>query len=156
VSDVPGARPPLARLFAMAFRALIDGLHERLAERGYGDTRSSHGFVLLAARGDGVTGVEVAQLLGVTKQAASKIVDGLCVDGYLRRTPHPTDRRARLLVLSEEGERFLATVEDIYAELEAEWAEAIGADRVETLRDDLERVLRAGHGGELPPIRPTW
>jgi hypothetical protein len=43
-------RPPLARLFAIACRSLIDGLHTRLATRGWSDVRPAFGFVLLAAR----------------------------------------------------------------------------------------------------------
>ncbi|MCU1617435.1 MAG: transcriptional regulator, MarR family, partial [Frankiales bacterium] len=42
---------PLARLFAMAYRLLVDGLHERLAERGWSDVRPAFGFVLLALQG---------------------------------------------------------------------------------------------------------
>jgi DNA-binding MarR family transcriptional regulator len=146
---------PLARLFAMALRDFVTGLHERLAARGYPEARSSHGFVLLSARGGGITMVDVAELLGVTKQAASKTVEGLCAAGYLRRVPHPSDGRARLLVVSERGAAFLAAVEDIYAELEAEWAGLLGRDRVEALRGDLEVALRARHGGPLPQLRPT-
>jgi hypothetical protein len=50
----------------------------------------------------------------------------------------------------------LATVEDVYVELERGWAEVIGGPRVEQLRCDLMRVLTHRHGGELPPVRPTW
>jgi hypothetical protein len=42
--------PPLARLFAIAYRLLIDSLHERLQARGWTDVRPAYGFVLLAAR----------------------------------------------------------------------------------------------------------
>ena len=42
--------PALTRLFAMAYRDLIDDLHERLAARGWHDVRPSFGFALLAAR----------------------------------------------------------------------------------------------------------
>ena len=43
-------RSPLARLCAMAYRDLVDGLHQRLVERGWNDVRPAFGFALLAAR----------------------------------------------------------------------------------------------------------
>ena len=43
----PADGQPLARLFAIAYRLLIDGLHERLRARGWTDVRPAFGFVLL-------------------------------------------------------------------------------------------------------------
>lgn len=65
------SEPPLARLFAIAFRALIDGLHEELRARGWSDVRPPFGFVLPAAREEATTLTEVAALMGITKQAAA-------------------------------------------------------------------------------------
>jgi hypothetical protein len=48
--DPASGDPPLARLFAIAYRLLIDSLHERLQARGWTDVRPAYGFVLLAAR----------------------------------------------------------------------------------------------------------
>ena len=41
---------PLARLFAIAYRHLVVGLHERLVARGWRDVRPHYGYVLLACR----------------------------------------------------------------------------------------------------------
>jgi DNA-binding MarR family transcriptional regulator len=148
--------PPLARLFAIAYRALIDGLHDRLRERGWDDVRPAYGFALLAASAGPVTATDLANLTGTTKQAASKLVDAMEVSGLLRRTAGAADGRQRPAVLTTRGRRLLATVEEIYGELEAEWAAHIGAVAVERLRADLVAVLTGTHGGSLPPVRPTW
>jgi DNA-binding MarR family transcriptional regulator len=145
---------PLARLFAIAFRALLDRVHERLAEHGYEDVGPTFGYVLLAARDRPLTGADVAELMSMTKQAASKLVDSMEATGYLERRAHPGDARAKLLRITRRGKALLATVERIYAELEAEWARELGARALETLRGDLLRALRAMHGGALPPVRP--
>jgi DNA-binding MarR family transcriptional regulator len=147
---------PLARLLAMAFRDLIDGLHARLAELGWTDIRPAYGFVLLAARDAPITGADVARLLGVTKQAAAKLVDAMERAGYLRRTPSPDDARAMTLRLTERGHELLATVERVYAELEAGWAAHVGARRLAQIRGGLHDILLAEHDGGLPPVRPTW
>lgn len=148
--------PPLARLFAMAYRTLIDDLHVGLRVRGWTDVRPAFGFVLLAARERSTTATELAALMGTTKQAASKLVDTMVAAGYVERTGGAADARQRAVALTVRGRALLATVEDLYVELERSWAAVIGAARVERLRRDLMRVLAERHGGELPPVRPTW
>jgi DNA-binding MarR family transcriptional regulator len=141
-------------LFAIGYRSLIDGLHERLTDRGWSNVRENYGFVLLAARGPGIQASEIAALMGVSKQAASKLVEAMERAGYLHRAPHAEDQRAKLVTLTTLGDELLEAVEDIYAELEQEWVALLDRDRVNALRADLTTVLRATHGGRLPPIRP--
>jgi DNA-binding MarR family transcriptional regulator len=148
--------PPLARLFAVAFRSLIDGLHVELRARGWHDVRPAYGFVLLAAADAPTAVTDLAGLMGMTKQAASKLVDTMVESGYVRREPAPGDRRRRPVVLTARGRALLAAVEDIYRDLEQAWADRIGPDAVERLRADLVRVLADGPDGRLPPVRPTW
>ncbi|GAA1658838.1 hypothetical protein GCM10009765_05200 [Fodinicola feengrottensis] len=146
---------PLARLFAMAYGHLIDGLHARLAEQGWHDVRPAFGFILLAVRSGPITATEIAALMGTTKQAASKLVTAMDEAGYVQHTVHPGDSRAKLVGLTRRGQRLLAAVDQIYRDLEAEWAKTLGATRIEHLRADLTTVLRATHQGQLPPVRPT-
>ena len=146
---------PLARLLAMAYRQLIDGLHARLAARGHRDVRPAFGFVLLSVRARPTNSKEIGELLGVTKQAASKVVDSMERAGYVRRERDGDDARSKVIALTPRGRKFLETVESIYVDLEADWARVTGKRRLEELRDDLRRVLEAAHGGRLPPLRPT-
>ena len=148
--------PPLARLFAIAYRSLIDGLHERLPGRGWRDVRPAYGFVLLAVRASPSTVTEIATLTGTTKQAASKLVDAMEEAGYVRRTTGSADGRRRPVELTDRGRQLLASVEEIYCELEAEWASLIGTPAVARIRRDLATVLTRLHGGTLPPVRPMW
>jgi DNA-binding MarR family transcriptional regulator len=148
--------PPLARLFAIAYRSLIDGLHERLRSRGWTDVRPAFGFVLLAARAGPTTSTELAAIMGTTKQAASKLVDTMEAAGYVRRDVGADDARSRPVVLTPRGKRLLGAVEQIYVELEQEWEDVIGAARVDRMRSDLIRVLTSDDDGGLPPVRPTW
>jgi DNA-binding MarR family transcriptional regulator len=140
---------------AMGLRSLVDSLHERLERRGI-EVKPVFAFVLLASRERPLTGNDVASLLGISKQAASKLADTMEEEHYLTRKPHPQDARAKLLHIAPKGRRVLEAAESVYAELESEWAKVIGKARLEALRADLSEVLRAAHGGELPPIRPTW
>ncbi len=147
---------PFARLFAMAYRSLIDQLHERLRMRGWTDVRPADGFALLAAREEPVTTSALAALMGMTKQAASKLAADLVAAGYLTAADEAEDARVRPLRLTAKGTRLLATVEEIYAELETEWSDILGRRRLEALRADLTRALTASNGGTLPAIRSLW
>jgi DNA-binding MarR family transcriptional regulator len=144
---------PLARLFAMAYRLLVDQLHERLVERGWTDVRPAFGFVLLALRAGPASLRELPGTLGTSKQAVSKLVDAMVSAGYVERVPDPGDARAKRVGLSRRGRDLVATVEDIYAELEAGWARVLGEGELADLRAGLESVLRAAHGGALPAVR---
>jgi DNA-binding MarR family transcriptional regulator len=93
--------------------------------------------------------------MGTTKQAASKLVDAMVSADYVRRGTGSDDARRRPVTLTARGVRLLSTVESIYAELEAGWADSIGRDRVEDLRHDLVTLLARPDGG-LPAVRPTW
>ena len=147
--------PPLARLFAIAYRMLIDGLHDRLQAQGWADVRPAFGFVLLAARDQPASVTGLAPLMGITKQAASKLVEAMVAGGYLERGADPRDGRHRPVHLTDRGHELLRSVEQIYAELEAQWAAVVGASHIQRMRSDLVRVL-SGTDGQLPPVRPTW
>jgi DNA-binding MarR family transcriptional regulator len=150
-----GSGPPLARLLAMAYRSLIDDLHLRLHDRGWHDVRPAFGFLLLAARAGPVTVGELAELLGVTKQAASKLAAAMETAGYLTQGTGEHDNRRRPFRLSPRGAELLRDVEEIYGELERGWAGTFGERGLQRLRQNLESAVKAAHGGTLPPVRPT-
>jgi DNA-binding MarR family transcriptional regulator len=139
--DPPGFLLPL-RLF-IGFRQLIDALHAELAREGHPDVRPLHGFVFQAIGRDGTTAVELARLLGVSKQAAGKTVDGLERLGYVERATDPADARRKLIRLTDRGVDMLARSARIFDELRAEWAAQIGPDRLRALEADLATVTGA-------------
>lgn len=138
----------------MAFRLLIDGLHEHLRAAGWTDVRPVYGFVLLACRNHPMTVTDVAALMGTTKQAASKLIDAMEEAGYVTRTSSATDGRQKAIGLSTRGHELLDVVEQSYQVLEDGWAKEIGRKSVDRMRADLLRVLLAANEGELPPVRP--
>jgi DNA-binding MarR family transcriptional regulator len=145
---------PLARLFVMGARQLVDRLHERLAERGWHGMRPAFGYILGAVREEPMTVSDIAAFLGVTKQAASKIVGAMERAGYVTLAAHPTDSRAKLVAITPRGKALLADAEEIYRDLEGEWAALVGRPQIESMRADLTAVLRDTNEGRLPPVRP--
>ena len=147
---------PLARLFAVAYRSLIMDLHAELRARGWSDVRPAYGFVLLALQSGPTTSGALSDLLGITKQATSKLVTAMLDAGYLTRTIGAADARERPIALTERGSDLLAVVAQIYVDLEARWAYVIGADELERLRSGLTAALTDNGRNELPAIRPAW
>ena len=113
---------PLARLFAIAYRQLITDLHDELARRGWTDVRPAYGFALLALREGPRSSGELGVLMGMTKQASSKLVEALVEAGYARRGESTGDARVRPVELTDKGRDLQATAEAIYRDLEDRWA----------------------------------
>ena len=152
----PGAYE-LAALLAFAFRTMVDELHRRLEALGFDDVRPAHGFAFVRLAPDGATGNELAEHLGVSKQAASQMVDYLEEHGYVSRRPHPNDGRGKLVVLTERGWACIQAVEAIFADLERRTAEVVGAERLQLLRADLRRLIwTLGDGAPPGRLRPVW
>jgi DNA-binding MarR family transcriptional regulator len=140
----------LSALVLQAASGLVEQIHNGVAARGFGGVRPTHGFVFVRLAPNGATAGEIAEHLGVSKQAASQLVDELVKKGYVRRAPHPTDARARLVVLTDLGWACTRAADEAAAEAIARWAAIIGQDRVDALLNDLRRVVRPGR------LRPAW
>lgn len=147
----------LPGLMGMAFRSAMDVVHARLAEQGYGDVRPAHGYVFqLLSHTRGSTAVEIGAHLGVTKQGATQLLAELEKRGYVRREPHPTDRRAKIVTLTERGWACIGEVVAQWRAIEAEWAELVGEDEVSRMNAHLERIV--GEAAKKGPVlmRPLW
>lgn len=94
------AAEALERLFLVA-GALGDRMAAGLAERGL--TRARAAVIWLVHREGPVTQRRLAGLLDVTPRNVTGLVDALERDGFVVRNPHPTDRRATLVGLSQLG-----------------------------------------------------
>ncbi|ALC22490.1 winged helix-turn-helix transcriptional regulator [Streptomyces pristinaespiralis] len=136
IAEPSGYELPLL-LFA-GFRSLIDKLHAELAEQGHPDVRPAYGFAMQAIGAQGATASDLGRRLGVSKQAAGKTIDRLLSLGYAERADDPADARRKLIRLTPHGFDALARSAEIFDGLRAEWARAIGPDRLR----DLESALR--------------
>ena len=93
----------LAVLMREAFIALNDLVIDRLAERGHADVRPAHGAVFQYLDDTGTTVSVLAERAQMTKQAMAELVRHLETHGYVERIPDPDDRRAKLVLPTEQG-----------------------------------------------------
>lgn len=138
-----------AALLAVA-GGLTQRIHEGVVARGFEGLRPAHGFAFARLAPDGATVTDLAVHLGVTKQAASQLVDEMVRKGYVERRPHPGDARARLVVLTGRGWDCTRAAEEAAAEAVREWGAVLGEGEVRVLREQLVRIAPRG------PVRPGW
>jgi DNA-binding MarR family transcriptional regulator len=138
--------PDLAILITAANRCVVDRLVAAVATAGGEAMRPSFGFVLRAVAAEQPTISRLAQLLGVTKQGASRLADDMVTLGYLERTGDPTDRRRTHLRLSPAGERIRARALAESHAMEAELRQRFGETQVQHLRELLTDFIQR-HGG---------
>jgi DNA-binding MarR family transcriptional regulator len=85
---------------------------------------------------------ELAQALNIDKPNATTVVDDLEKLGLVRRTPHPTDRRAKRDETTAEGDRLAARADEILGRPPQALTE-LGRDTLNELREALSQVLAA-------------
>ena len=82
---------------------------------------------------------ELADALGIDPPNATVLVDDLEAQGLVRRRPHPTDRRAKVVEATRKGKALARRADEILATPPPALS-ALGADDLETLRRILESV----------------
>ena len=140
---------PMIRLLEHGFDAFAEEMTRRVAETPYSDIRITHGCVFGNIEPDGSRLTDLAERAHMTKQSVGEVATELERRGYLERVPDPGDGRAKIIRLTERGRDAQALGFRIIDEIEAEWGERFGVERVAALRDALE-VITAERLGALP------
>lgn len=147
----------LISLLSLSLSTSINELHDRLSELGFEDIRPAHGYLFKCITPNGATGIELAEYLGITKQAVSNMVDYLEKSGYVMRKAHPIDKRGKIIVLTERGWLVVKAKEKILNEIEARWIEYIGTERIQILKEDLSKfVYKENECNSSLRLRPVW
>ncbi|MFZ5890434.1 MAG: MarR family winged helix-turn-helix transcriptional regulator [Myxococcota bacterium] len=124
-------------LFKVA-RLLDELAVARLAERHAAPgLRRSHTSLLPHIDLNGTRITDLADRLGISKQAVSQLVDDLEKLGVLARLPDPDDARARRVTFTELGRKGLLEGLEVLRTLEQELALQVGRERMQGLREAL-------------------
>jgi DNA-binding MarR family transcriptional regulator len=140
----------LYRLMLRASEAERRETLSRLRQRGYQDVTGSDTALLANLDTADTTITALARRCGVTRQAASQQLALLAQRGYVSREPDPSDSRAILVRRTAKGHALMRDGLEVVAEIEAEYAGVLGADRLAALRELLtDLVGHADPGGTL-------
>jgi DNA-binding MarR family transcriptional regulator len=130
--------PALVQLLA---RSGTERLRTEFAGQDMAGLRPLHALLLVPLLGGGRHASDLAETLGVSRQAVAQVVTRLERDGYLTRITDPGDARAKLVCLTPRGRAALRTMRATALAVEDEWRQRLGAERLAGFRDTLITLL---------------
>lgn len=132
--------PLLGALLRLASQAMTERFNRWIESSGFAGIQPAHSAAIqpLWESPDGVRITTLARASRVTKQSMSALIADLEAAGYVERVDDPDDARATRVRLTAHGRAYGRAVRAFARSLESEWAERIGAQRVEELRATLE------------------
>jgi len=141
-TDNPEPPPPLntismlGRAYSLLGFQIVDGV----VGAGF-PQKPKHSAVFAQIDPSGSRLTELAHRANITPQAMGELVDELEDLGYLTRQPDPTDRRAKLIMLTDDGLAAIDAARRTIEDLETRITEILGASGHETLREMLTSLL---------------
>ena len=139
----PGEPPRLrtGHLMRILLRQNAQRSTEVLREGGYGDLRPMHLLVIERLSISEARGTELAENIGLTKQATGQILDRMADLGYVERVPDPADGRAKIVQLTDRGRQAARALRSNAEETDVHWSEILGSTRYRQLRSALASLI---------------
>lgn len=147
----------LGFLVTDAGRLLRAGVEKAIAERGFAVTPGEARALIHAAALDGARQTQLAERLGVEPMTVSGYVDRLESRGLVVRRVDPTDRRAKLVEVTEAADALIDEVRAVSRSLlDTVLAEVSAADRavfekvLKEMRSKLQMRLSCDRPAKAP------
>ncbi|GAA1959136.1 hypothetical protein GCM10009776_22000 [Microbacterium deminutum] len=89
-----------------AFSDAMDRMHGGMKgdmEMNATDLATLRMLIMREQRGESVSPHDVARHLRISTASTTKLLDRLSASGHVERRPHPSDKRARVIVLTDES-----------------------------------------------------
>jgi DNA-binding MarR family transcriptional regulator len=141
------AMPVLLRASRLAYAREI---RSRLADAGFDDVpRAGVRVIGQLAQSPDVSVSEMAVGDGVSRQAASKLVEVLSQRDYIARTPDPEDRRRSMVSLTDRGRAASEVVREAIDHVDGGLIATIGAGPLWEARKVLAVMAAMGAGEDI-------
>jgi DNA-binding MarR family transcriptional regulator len=145
-----------AQLLFRAARLLNEWALATVREQtGNATLRAAHTSLLPHLGFHGTRLTELADRLGVSKQATFQLVEELEAQGMVERVPDPADGRAKVIRFSKRGERALMDGLRVLGQLEHSLAAAIGRERFQALHEALLAMMPVLERAAEPSAEPA-
>jgi DNA-binding MarR family transcriptional regulator len=131
--------PALLRAARGAYGNVV---RDRLLLGGYDDLPQNGPYILGGMANHGLTAGNLIRGLGITKQAASQLIDTLVIRGYVVRQVNPDDRRRMDIELTERGIDAAAAVREGVVAVDDELAERLSPEQIAALRLGLVELSK--------------
>lgn len=132
--------PSTVTLLSLTHLMLQRQVAEGAARAGH-PVKASHSSVFGQMTAEGSRLTDLAKGANMTPQAMGELVDELEGLGYVVRRPDPTDRRAKLIMLTEAGRRCVSAGVKTIGDIERRIDDALGVRGHRELRRMLLKLL---------------
>jgi DNA-binding MarR family transcriptional regulator len=143
------ARLDLGHLALFVGYATNEAVIREMKKRTRTPVRTSWGFVFQHLLGGARSVRELAALLEITPQGASKTVAEIARHGLVDVSPSPHDARVRLVTLTREGHDHIALARRTRARVAARLERRLGKKAVDGARATLARALDELGGADV-------
>jgi DNA-binding MarR family transcriptional regulator len=116
-------------------------LQAAFAAAGLDGIRPAQAVALVPLTGGGLHASDLADRLGVSRQAVAQAISALERHSYVTRVPNPADARTRIIELTPRGRQALRVMRSNATSLEKRWEQVLGQRRLDELRKTLEMLL---------------
>jgi len=140
-AGAPAERLHVGQLLVHLTRLFQTELFDRINDAGLEDARLSHTHVTAYIKAEGSRLTDLAAQARMTLPAMAEIVDDLQRLGIVERRPDPSDRRAKLITLTDDGWKAMRTAQAIIAQLEADYAAIVGPERFEVMCQAMQALI---------------
>ena len=132
--------PMIGALLRMPLDAVYRRMLADLHVAGYTDLVPAHFAVFRYPGPDNRRPSDLAEEVGMTRQAMNYLLGQLEQFGYLTRGDDPDDQRARRVRLTKQGRAVVRTIRATVARIEAELEQELGPEHLRKLRELLTKV----------------
>ncbi|GLQ06240.1 MarR family winged helix-turn-helix transcriptional regulator [Sneathiella chinensis] len=126
-------------LLFFAYRDFTAGPDKILKEYNFG--RAHHRVIHFVWRNQGISVSELLDILRITKQSLSRVLNALVERGFIEQRPGVTDRRQRLLYLTEKGQALEHKLSEEQRNLVAKAFREAGGEAVAGYRQVLSGLI---------------
>ena len=123
-----------------------------LAEQDMG--RAHHRAIYFIGRHPGITVSDLLGILNITKQSLSRVLSGLMKNGFVSQKTGVTDRRQRLLYLTESGVELETRLTTLQGRRFAAAYREAGAEAVDGFQQVLRGLMDQDTLGQMNPQVP--
>lgn len=131
----------LGAILRIPFQAIVSRIDEGLRARGFTDLRPAHFVIFQHIHPDGSRISQLAEQAQITKQSMGSLVDHMMACGYVERLPDPNDGRAKIVRLTGRGWELDSAAREVLSQVEQEWAEQVGDERLAQLKQTLTDLI---------------
>ncbi|OBB68537.1 MarR family winged helix-turn-helix transcriptional regulator [Mycobacterium sp. 852014-50255_SCH5639931] len=139
----PDWQPTVPALVNLVAASGAPRLRAAFAAAGLDGIRPGQAVALVPLAAGGLHASDLADRLQVSRQAVAQAITGLERHGYVTRVPNPLDARARIIELTPRGRQALRVMRSSAVELERQWEQTLGRQRLAALRETLQMLLAA-------------